>query len=214
MKKIVIIGGVGNGTVIASTIEDCKDRNIDIECVGFLNDIETEISGYPVLGKIQNNDWKKLPDDYLFIWALSTVKKNPERCKILESLNIPINRFATIIHPTAVVSKKAELGYGVVIMPLSHVGPNVILGNHTQMYAQSFIGHDSKTEEFAFMASNSKVSSSVLVGYGSHLGINCSIREKVNIGKFAVVGMGAVVVKDVEDFDIVVGNPAKFLKKV
>jgi len=213
MKKIVIIGGKGNGTVIASTIEDCKKDNMNVECIGFLNDKETKINDYPVLGKINNNDWKSLDSEYYFIWALSTVKKNPERCEIYKKLNIPIKRFATIIHPTAVVSAKAKLGYGVVIMPLSHVGPNVILNNHTQMYAQSFIGHDSRTEEMVFLASNAKVSSNVLIKYGAHLGINCSVKEAVRVGKFAIVGMGAVVLKNVGNNEIVVGNPAKILEK-
>jgi len=43
LKKIVIIGGRGNGMVIASTIEDCKLAGEAKECVGFLNDNESKI---------------------------------------------------------------------------------------------------------------------------------------------------------------------------
>lgn len=50
-KKIVIIGGEGNGGVIAACIEDNRIRFNDLEweVVGFVNDYEKEVCGYPVL---------------------------------------------------------------------------------------------------------------------------------------------------------------------
>ena len=59
------------------------------------------------------------------------------------------------------------------------------------------------------MANNACIGANVRVGYASHIGTNASIREKLTIGKHAVVGMGAVVLKDVPDNAIVVGNPAR-----
>ena len=92
-EKIVIIGGKGNGTVIASTIEGCIDKGYDIECVGFLNDVEKVVNGYPVLGGIKNMDWKRLPEEYKFIYAMSNIKESPQRFQLLLDLNIPIERF-------------------------------------------------------------------------------------------------------------------------
>ena len=47
------------------------------------------------------------------------------------------------------------------------------------------------------------------IGFGAFVGLNASIREGVKIGAFAVVGMGASVMRDVGDFEIVSGNPAR-----
>ncbi|XWN37469.1 MAG: NeuD/PglB/VioB family sugar acetyltransferase [Balneola sp.] len=209
MKKIVIIGGRGNGTVIASTIEDCKKAGQDIECTGFLNDNEEEINGYPVLGGIQNGDWKKLSEDHSFIYAMSNIKQAPERYKLLQDLGIPENRFATIIHPSAVVSDQAKLGHGVVLMPLTLVSPDVVIGNHSQLYAQSFVGHDTTVDEMVFVANNVSIGGRIHIKDGAHIGSNSSILERLVIGKFAVVGLGSVVLKDISDKEKVVGNPGR-----
>ena len=209
--KIVIIGGKGNGTVIASTIEECKDFGQDIDCVGFLNDFETEVNDYPVIGKIQSNDWNKLPEDYMFIYAMNTVKLAQERHKLLNNLEIPIDRFANVFHPTSVISKEAKIGRGVVLMPFALVSPNVVLGNHIQCYAQSFVGHDTTLGEMVFVANNASIGGRILVKDGAHIGSNCTIVERLTIGEYSVIGIGAVIVRDVEPFDIVVGNPGRVI---
>lgn len=48
-----------------------------------------------------------------------------------------------------------------------------------------------------------------LVGKGASLGANCTIICGVTIGKYALVGAGAVVTKNVPDYALVLGNPAK-----
>ena len=209
--KIVIIGGRGNGTVIASTIEDCRKSGADIDCVGFLNDNESDINDYPVLGRIENNDWKDLPENYHFIYAMSNIKQAEERHHMLKELRIPISRFATIIHPTAVVSNKATIGNGVVLMPYTLVSPDVIIGDHTQMYAQSFVGHDTTIGEMVFIANNASIGGRITISEGAHIGSNSSVIERVSIGKYSIVGLGAVVLKSVEDREKAVGNPAKII---
>jgi len=210
-EKIVIIGGKGNGTVIASTIEGCIDKGYDIECVGFLNDVEKVVNGYPVLGGIKNMDWKRLPEEYKFIYAMSNIKESPQRFQLLLDLNIPIERFATVIHPSAIVSKKAKIGSGVVLMPLTLVSPDVIIGNHSQMYAQSFVGHDTEVGEMVFIANNASIGGRVKIKNSAHIGSNSSILERINIGEYSIIGLGSVVLANVGDYEKVVGNPAKII---
>jgi acetyltransferase EpsM len=211
-QKIVIIGGRGNGTVIASTIEDCKEAGQNIECLGFLNDNEREINGYPVVGPIRGFDLGKIDPDIKFIFAMSNVKQSRDRYEMLQSMNIPKHRYATIVHPTATVSKSAKLGYGAVIMPQCIVSPDVVVGDHSQLYGQSFVGHDSSLEEMVFIANNASVGGRVLVKTGAHIGSNSSLRERITIGEYSVVGLGAVVLKDVPEGQIFAGNPAKQLQ--
>ena len=213
MKKIIIIGGRGNGTVIASTIEDCKDAGQKVGVAGFLNDNEKEINQYPVLGPITKESWQRFDDCY-FIYAMSNVKQAYERHQLLKKLEIPENRFATIIHPTAVVSTNAKLGYGVVLMPLVLVGPNVVIGNHSQMYAQSFVGHDTKLGEMVFVANNASIGGNITIKDGVHIGSNSSIIEKITLGEYSIVGLGTVQLKSINPFEVSVGNPGKILKKI
>jgi len=53
MQKVIILGGIGNGSVIAQAIADANRRNDNnLEMIGYLNDREeqdSQIEGYPVL---------------------------------------------------------------------------------------------------------------------------------------------------------------------
>ena len=217
MKKIIILGGKGNGTVIGSCVEDfVKGANNEWKFLGYLDDANDKgivLDGYPVLGKI-NEVNKFLSDDVYFIQAIITVKKAEERLKLLNDLQIPIEKFATIIHPTAVVGKNVQFGYGVVLMPGTIISPGVKLGNHTQCYANSFVGHDTKIGNFCFIANNASVGGCIETGNGVHFGSNSSIREHVNIGDWSIIGLGSVVLKDVEPYTIVAGNPAKVIDRI
>ena len=51
-----------------------------------------------------------------------------------------------------------------------------------------------------------------LLKRGASIGANCTIICGNTIGRYALIGAGAVVTKDVGDYEIVVGNPAKFWK--
>lgn len=212
MRDIVIIGGRGNGTVIASTIEDCQRAGASMRCIGFLNDFEQSVGQYPVLGKVSTEGWQEAPKNSEFVYALSTVKQARERYDLLQQLEIPADRFASIIHPSAIVAQSARLQDGVVVMPLCVVGPDVVIGAHTQLYAQSFIGHDSGLGEMVFVANNATIGGRVLVGTGAHIGSNSSVREHVSIGRYAIVGLGAAVITDVREATTVVGNPAEPIK--
>ena len=56
--------------------------------------------------------------------------------------------------------------------------------------------------------------SSTLLREGCSIGANATILANLTIGKFAMVGAGAVVTRDVPDFTLVVGNPARFRRWV
>lgn len=217
MKKLIIIGGTGNGTVVASTVEDINAIKREWEIIGFLNDFETEpINGYPVLGKINRATAKEFleDDDIYLLYTLISTKLNYKFLHKLTDLQIPIEKFATIIHPTAVVSKFAEIGHGVSIQPFVSVGPNVRIGNHIQIYAQVLVGHNSTLDDYSYVANNACIGAGVHLKEGAYLGTNCSLLENVTIGEWALVGIGAVVLKDVPPYAKVMGNPAKVIGKV
>ena len=48
-----------------------------------------------------------------------------------------------------------------------------------------------------------------LVRQGATIGANCTIGNGLSIGRFAMVGMGALVTRSVEDFHLVIGQPAR-----
>lgn len=215
-KKIVIIGGEGNGGVISSCIEDNRNRFNDFEweVVGFVNDFEESVCGYPVLSG--TDDINKLIDntDYYFMWGIHMIGRNILTEKLFNKVNIPIERFATIIHKTAFVSKSAFIEPGVFIMSNCYVGPQAYIGKCSLIMANSMIGHNTKVGPLCHFSVGSITSSYVNIGICSDVTLGARVIEKKNIGNYAVAGAGSLVTHDIPDYEIHVGTPAKFLKRV
>jgi len=116
------------------------------------------------------------------------------------------------------IGKDCSFGQNVV------VGPNVIVGNKVKIQNNVSV-YDGVTLEDAVFCGPSCVFTNVhnprseierkheyrktLVKKGATLGANCTIVCGVTIGKFAFIGAGAVISKDVPDYALMVGVPAK-----
>lgn len=75
------------------------------------------------------------------------------------------------------------------------------------------IAHNCHIHCGAFLTACAELSGGVRVGRNAWIGPNASVIQKVNIGPEALVGIGAVVTKDVEEFAVFAGNPARRLPK-
>ena len=213
MKKLVILGGSGIGMIAASIAMESGEYEVS----GFLNDVievGTEIGKYnkiPVIGTTDNIQYY-LDSGYYFFIAYVGLQKEKETFEKIEKFKIPRERYATLIHRTAIIPNGfCNIGYGVLMAPLSQISPDTTIGDNCILLANSFLGHDSTMLKFAHLATNSVVGANVIVGRGVHVGSNSTIREKVNIGDFSLIGSGAVVLNDVDENIVVVGNPAKKL---
>lgn len=216
MKNLIILGGSGIGMIAISIAKELGTYTIG----GFLNDvlpIGTEIGKYekyPVIGTTDDLTKFLQDENNVFFIAYVGMQHEYDVYKKIVSLEIPATRLATLIHPTAIIPKgMCKIGNGVLMAPLSQLSPDTTLEDNCIMLPNSFLGHDSTLCRFAHIASNATVGANVTVGKACHIGTNSTVREKVKIGNFCLVGSGAVVLNDIEDNSIVVGNPARLLRK-
>ena len=216
-KKIIIIGGEGNGGVVASCIEDNRNRFNDTEweVAGFLNDLEIgkTILGYPVLGGTDDIG-KFLKEDYYFIYAIHMIGRNVKTEEVFLKMNIPLERFATIIHKTAFVAKSAILEPGVFVMSNCYIGPGVKMGYCSLMMANSLLGHNTTVGPLCHFSVGSVTSSYIEIGKVSDVSLGAKVLEKRKIGNYAVAGANSLITHDIPDYEIHIGSPAKFLKKI
>ena len=77
--------------------------------------------------------------------------------------------------------------------------------------AHTHLSHDVEVFDRVTMANNCQLGGNVCVMEGATLGQGVTVHQRSTIGAHAMVGMGAVVVKDILPFSKVVGNPARFV---
>jgi len=136
------------------------------------------------------------------------------RDMVLEELEKTYNiRFSTIIHPSAYLGSNGRIGRGVIISPHAVIAPNVRIGSFTLINRACNIGHDTEIGQFCQINPGASVAGLVTIGDRTTVGIGATVIDKIHIGKHSFVGAGAAVVKDVPDDVVVVGVPAKILKK-
>ena len=211
-KKVLILGGKGPASVIANAMIHAASIGYkEYEFAGILNDNETEIDGFKVIGKFSDVP-ELVKKGYYFINTVYKMGIQEERVKMFEKLGIPDERLAVFVHPMAYVAPSSKLGPGCALLPNSVVSAETTLGKCCLLMTNASIGHDNIIGDFNFFTSNSCLGSYITTGYSVWFGMNCTVRGKLNIGNRASVGIGAVVTKDIPERAIVGGNPAKVIR--
>lgn len=215
-KKVVIIGGEGNGGVIASCIEDNRNRfgDLEWEVVGFINDFETEVDGFSVIGKIADIPRLLATTNYYFIWAIHLVCRNYKTAEMFEAANIPDDRLATVTHKTAFIGKGAVLKPGAFVMYNSYIGPNAYIGRCSLVMANCCIGHDTHIDEICHCSVGSIMTGYSRLEYCSDLAVGATIIAHKVVGKYSMLAANSLGTHDVPEGEIWAGNPAEFLKKM
>ena len=211
--KIIFIGGRGTAIVVADQMWDAKQRfGMDIEVLGLALDDRSggdEINGYPILCDIKDLYEKYGQyDDVKFIYQLYRPDVMRERTAILNNLNIPMEKFATFIHPSVMVAKSAKIGVGNVILANAVVNCNAIIGNFNTVNSGTLLGHDITIGNNNYFAGQVCVGSGLSIGNMNFIGLNTSIRNGITIGDGNIVGMSSNITKPVGNDNVLYGNPA------
>jgi sugar O-acyltransferase (sialic acid O-acetyltransferase NeuD family) len=102
-----------------------------------------------------------------------------------------------------------DMGIGNIICPGTILTTGIKLGHHNLINLNCTIGHDCAVGDFVTMSPGANVSGNVTIGNGCYIGTNAVIREKISICDNVVIGAGGVVVKDITEPGVYVGNPVK-----
>ena len=116
---------------------------------------------------------------------------------------------ASILHPSANVSRFATLGAGVFIAAAAVVAPETRLGTGVIVNHGAVVDHDCDISDFAHLAPNSSLGGGVRIGARTLVGAGAVILPHLTIGHDVTIGAGAVVTRDVAAGQTWTGVPAR-----
>ena len=123
-------------------------------------------------------------------------------------------RFEIMQHYSAYVSRFTEVGEGTVIMPNVCINAEVKIGRHCIINTACVIEHESVIEDFVHISPNAALAGNILVKKGAHIGLGANVIQGITIGENAIIGAGAVILTDVPNNAVVVGNPGRIVRFV
>lgn len=195
-----LLGGGGHCKVIIDIIQK---SNLDfIEAIIDEKPKTDKIFNIPVI-QISSSDF--LLSKFLII----SIGNNKIRKKIATQIS---TNYLTAIHPSSIIGTNVIIQEGTVIMAGTILNPNVKVGKHCIINSAAVVEHDCVLENFVHISPNAALAGNVFIGEGTHVGIGSSIIQGVKIGKWVTIGAGTVIINDVPDYAVIVGNPGKIIK--
>ena len=213
IKKIIIFGTGGNCIDILDAIIEINRHSETYEVLGFLDDNSElwgkDIFGATVLGSLNSaGDY----DEAFFVNGIGSPNNFWKKKEIIDTANIPIERFESIYHPSASVSNFATVGRGVVLLKNVSISSDLTIGNHVMVLPNSVINHDDCIDDYVSIASSVSIAGNVHLENHCYIGGGSSILGNLTVHQNALVGMGSVVIRDVETNTVVAGNPARVIR--
>lgn len=208
---------VGAGGLARETIELVRAVNNVApawELLGILDDDPAvcgrAIHGIDVLGPTEMV--RELPDARVLACVASP--DDPlRRLRLVARLAIAPDRYATVVHPSAVIPASASLGPGCMVMATCVLTADVALGAHVVLMPAVVLTHDDVIAEGVTCGAGARVAGGVRIDAGAYVGSGALIRERVSVGEGAVVGMGAVVTASIPAGETWAGVPARPLRR-
>lgn len=207
--NLFIYGSGGNGCELSDIAKLINQQDKRWGRVAFVDDIRNERIWYKqeVL-RFENMLLEK--EEYECIISLGEPAHRKTLYEKLLAHKIPL---ATLIHPDTNISPSASIGKGCIVGARSFVSSNTEIRDNVMIEVQTAIGHDIFIDQHTVISSCSVIGANTLIGSETFIGLNCSIKENTKIGNRNIIGMGSCVFKDVDDGFIILGNPARPVKK-
>ncbi len=206
MLDLVIVGAGGFGREVYQWARDAFDP-AGHRIKGFLSNRPDDLAGFGIKPPLLGDDEAyriEESDRFLFAVGRPEVKR-----RMIERLKARGARFATLVHPTAVVAPTAKLGEGVVICPFCTVSDHVVLEDFAMLNFYSSVGHDARIGRYAILSPYSTVNGFSVLGEEVFLGSHVTVTARRKLGDGARVSANLAVHADVPPRTLVYGPRAK-----
>jgi sugar O-acyltransferase (sialic acid O-acetyltransferase NeuD family) len=193
---------------VADIVEDCGQLEVAV----FIENWDRARTRVTLFGRpiVWLADAAPLAATHLALCSLGTTRRRA----FIEAAAAMGFRFATVIHPSARVSRRSVVGAGSFLSAGVVVSAGTTLGRHVVVNRGVLIGHDTQIGDYVTLSPGANVAGAVSIGTETYVGMGAIVLDRVRVGEGAVIAAGAVVTKDVPDRVEVMGVPARVVKEL
>lgn len=152
------------------------------------------------------------PGEVLLVNGLGSVRAPDRRARLYRDWKARGYRFATLVHPSAVVALGVALGEGCQVMAGAVIQPAVRVGENCIINTCASVDHDCRIGAHSHIAPGAVLSGDVRIGERVHVGVGAVVIQGVEIGPGSVVGAGAAVIANVDAGTVMIGVPAQAVR--
>jgi sugar O-acyltransferase (sialic acid O-acetyltransferase NeuD family) len=194
-EKIILIGGGGHCKSCIDVIEQ-EGRFIIAGIVDVPEKNQHNVLGYPVIGS--DTDLAELIKSFPNVLiTLGQIKSPARRIELFNDMMQMGASFPVIKSPLAYVSAHAQISEGTIVMHDALINAGVRVGRNCIINTKALVEHDAVIEDHCHISTGVVVNGGVRIGSGSFFGSNAVCKEYIEIGENAVIGCGAVIVKNI-----------------
>lgn len=211
-QDLVIFGAGGHAREVAQLVADinlAQPRRWNL--LGFLADSGVPARhGKPLPAKwLGGSDWLQARPALHAVVAVGNPAGRRSVADRMKSI-CPDLSFATLVHPSAWVAQRVELGEGSLVFAGCLINVDVRIGRHASINLGSSISHDCVLGDYVSLGPGVRLSGGVCLDSGVEAGVGATCRPGVRVDAGAVIGAGAVVVSDLPPGCTAVGVPARW----
>lgn len=207
MKEIIVIGSGGHSRSLIDALD-----NLGLNIYGIIDinykDQKEKIFNYKILGDITFLEDLN-PNNFDIVLAIGN---NEKREKYFSKLLKKGFLLPTIIHPSAILSKKVFIGNGVFINAGAIINAGAEIGDNTIINTGSIIEHEVNIKRNCHICPGVKIGGRVRIGKNTFIGIGSSVKDYIQIGEDVKVGAGSVIINNINKNLMVAGVPGKEIR--
>jgi UDP-perosamine 4-acetyltransferase len=206
--EALVLGAGGQGKVLVELML----RRGGLKPVGVL-EAEASRKGQDVLGVPVIGDDSALADfdpaGVVLVNGVGSTRSTAARRELFMRCKNMGFRFATLIHPSAIVADDAVLGEGVQVLAGAIINAGARIGEDSIINTAVVVEHDCRIGAHVHVASGAVLAGGVVLKDGVHVGAGATVIQGITVGERTVIGAGAVVIRDLGQDTVAVGVPAR-----
>lgn len=209
-ERLILVGGGGHCRSCIDVIE-AEGRFVIAGIIEAEGSVIRDVAGYPVIGT--DKDLRNFADDrHRFLVTVGQIESSASRKGIFDRLVSLGASLATVFAPSSIVSNRAKVGRGTIVMHHAIVNSGAVIGENCIVNTKALVEHDASIGDHCHVSTAAAINGGAAVAHGVFLGSGCVVGNHLRIGRECVIGAGSVVLRDITEPGAYAGSPARRLR--